>query len=182
MRIRFQVGFMWMLTPDWIRIRCTSRCPCEQPLTVLRHHWHFCICSYCHNIISSGSSPVFLECTSPVYVSSQYAYCRGLVKYQISVRIACCGHFYNIVKSLPLRETTPLPGSVQILLASRCRKSTAKIPIPLPGLVQISLESCCWDANLIITKFIKIPVPLPGHKPQRYMQVIKNISRKWTAM
>ena len=23
-------------------------------LTVLRHHWHCCICSYCHNIISSG--------------------------------------------------------------------------------------------------------------------------------
>ena len=32
--------------------------------TVLGNHWHCCICSYCHNIISSGSPPVFLECTS----------------------------------------------------------------------------------------------------------------------
>ena len=32
-------------------------------LTVLRHHWHCCICIYCHNIISSGSPPVFFECT-----------------------------------------------------------------------------------------------------------------------
>ena len=38
-------------------------------LTVLRHHWHCCICSYCHNIISSGSPPVFHECTS-------YSTCR----------------------------------------------------------------------------------------------------------
>ena len=33
-------------------------------LTVLRHYWQCCICSYCHNIISLGSPPVFLECTS----------------------------------------------------------------------------------------------------------------------
>ena len=40
--------------------------------TVLRHHsahWHCCMCSYCHNISSSGSSPVFLECTSGMYLS-----------------------------------------------------------------------------------------------------------------
>ena len=30
-------------------------------LTVWRHHWHCCICNYSH---SSGSIPVFLECTS----------------------------------------------------------------------------------------------------------------------
>ena len=35
-------------------------------LTVLRHHRYCCIkiCSYYHNIISSGSPPVFHECTS----------------------------------------------------------------------------------------------------------------------
>ena len=27
----------------------------RQWLTVLTHHWHCCICSYCHNIISSDS-------------------------------------------------------------------------------------------------------------------------------
>ena len=32
-------------------------------LTVQRHHWHCWLCSYCHNIISSGLPPVFLECT-----------------------------------------------------------------------------------------------------------------------
>ena len=30
----------------------------------ISYHWHCCICSYYHNIISSGSPPVFLECTS----------------------------------------------------------------------------------------------------------------------
>ena len=33
-------------------------------LKVLRHHWHCCICSYCHNLVSSGSPPVFHEHTS----------------------------------------------------------------------------------------------------------------------
>ena len=28
------------------------------------HQWHCCICSSCHNIISTGSPPVFHECTS----------------------------------------------------------------------------------------------------------------------
>ena len=39
-------------------------------LTVLRHHLHCCICrsSYYHNIISPGSPPVFLECTSDTYL------------------------------------------------------------------------------------------------------------------
>ena len=34
--------------------------------TMQRHHWHklLAICSYCHNMISSGLTPVFLECTS----------------------------------------------------------------------------------------------------------------------
>ena len=36
-------------------------------LTVLRHHWHCWLCSYCHNIISSGSPSVFHECTSNIY-------------------------------------------------------------------------------------------------------------------
>ena len=39
-------------------------------LTLLRHHWHCCICSYSHNIISSGFPPVFLECTSNIYTQT----------------------------------------------------------------------------------------------------------------
>ena len=33
-------------------------------LTVQRHQWHCWPCIYCHNIISSGSPPVVLECAS----------------------------------------------------------------------------------------------------------------------
>ena len=44
--------------------------PCR--LTMLRYHWHCCTCSYCHNIISSGSPPVFLECTSDKYTTSLF--------------------------------------------------------------------------------------------------------------
>ena len=44
--------------------------------TVLRHHWHCCICSYCHNIISSGSPPVFLECAS---YNLQHLWCGCIV-------------------------------------------------------------------------------------------------------
>ena len=33
MRIGFQVGFMWMLKPDWMHIQCASWCPCERPFS-----------------------------------------------------------------------------------------------------------------------------------------------------
>ena len=53
-----------------LNLQCYSDCVLfvdvelyRQWLTVLRHHWRCCI-FYCHNIISSGSPPVFIESTS----------------------------------------------------------------------------------------------------------------------
>ena len=55
-------------------------------LTVLRHHWHFCICSYCHNnIISSGLPPVFLECTSIVSTVS-CTYCVHFLQNDVQLK------------------------------------------------------------------------------------------------
>ena len=51
-------------------------------LTVLRHHWHCFMCSYCHNIISSGSPPVLHECTS----FNRWRKVRPVWQYTVHVR------------------------------------------------------------------------------------------------
>ena len=52
---------------NWLQCLCViCECRAVYRWTVLRHHWHCCIFSYCHNIISSGSPPVFNECTSTI--------------------------------------------------------------------------------------------------------------------
>ena len=56
-------------------------------LTVQRHQWHCCICSYCLNIIGSGSPPVFHECTS--YSTAYVKIKRFLLCKKASHNTAC---------------------------------------------------------------------------------------------
>ena len=74
-------------------------------LTVQRHHWHCWPCSYCHNTISSGSPPVFFECTSTI---SQTDKCTtNLV----------CKHIGLQTRS-PTSSADAVVGPVQICTAS----------------------------------------------------------------
>ena len=62
-------------------------------LTVLRHHWHCCICrsSYYHNIISPGSPPVFLECTSNTYLIIHFHLNKAFNLWRLMVNNASFG-------------------------------------------------------------------------------------------
>ena len=45
-------------------LRVVCGCKAIQTKSVGDSHWHYWLCSYCHNKKSSGLPPVFLECTS----------------------------------------------------------------------------------------------------------------------